>query len=87
MAYKIAKVNTVQQDNVSILDYINNCGSAFGTMGFRNSSDAPSTDEYAVFWFGSLFRITVIAHRYSGEEIYTRAIFNNKWNNNWSSLH
>ena len=84
---KVSKVTTLQIPNTSILDYINASGSAFGAMGFNNSSDAPSTDEYAVFWFGSKNRVSVIAHQYPGTIIYIRDIFNNKWHNNWSSLH
>ena len=76
--------------NTSILDYINASGSAFGSMGFNNSADAPSsTGEYAVFWFGSQERIAVIACEYfpTKNKMYLRYIFQSKWGNDWANLH
>lgn len=85
---KVSKVTTLQIPNTSILDYINASGSAFGSMGFSNSSDAPSsTGEYAVLWFGSQSRIVVIANQYPLEHVYIRSIYNDKWHGNWANLH
>ena len=79
----------MQIANTSILDYINASGSAFGSMGFSHSPDAPSTDEYSVFWFGSQERIAVIACEYSPtkNKMYLRYIFQYKWGNDWANLH
>lgn len=72
------------QTSSTILDYINASGSAFGSMGFVNVADAPTTNnEYTVVWFGSSGRITVYAKCYTNNKVYVRDIFNNAWRTNW----
>ena len=78
----------VQTSSSTILNWINNHGGSFGSMGFYNVSDAPtSTGEYAVFWFGSYTRIDVFAVNYSSpSNIYVRTLYNGSWYNNWSKI-
>ena len=64
----------------TILNYITNYGGQFGCMGFAGVSDAPTDGEYAVFWFGSLYRISVIAVPFIGSgKMYRRGIFGTSW--------
>lgn len=81
-------LNATQQTSGTVLSTIMNSGLQIGAMGARGLSDCPdTTNEWAIFWFGSQSRITVIANKYTGTSTYLRAIYNGAWFNSWSTLH
>lgn len=83
--------NMSQFENTqSLLTIINNSGAPFGSVGVASASstDLPLANaEFAVFWFGSVSRMNVIASQYTVGKTWIASIFNKKWQTGWVLLH